>query len=226
MSTFADLLTSLKQRSIAHLSLRFVNARIRCLDDLACIKTVQAIGLTEVELIACGNLIPEHVRIAVCRQARLDLTRIAAPCSLTHVHTNLSDSAIAFVCLPSAQASNVALDEDNLDSDLSCEELEASGFLPEECFDSREIVSTALENRAPSPTRRSDFPKINGATSCRGSLSLALSAAGQPNNTLNTFRHDIYASSSQKPRDSLWNTWCRIAATWQLPPLPVTSELI
>jgi hypothetical protein len=223
MSTFADLLNSLKQRSIAHLSLRFVNARIRCLADLACIETVQAIGLSKVELTACGNLIPEHVRLALCRQT----DRFVAPCSLTDVCTNPAIAATDRVCLLRAHATNVVPDEDNLDSDLSCDELEAPGFLPEDCSSPREVDSKhPLEDRASSPTRRSDFPKINSATSCRGSLSLALSAARQPNNTLDIFRHDIYSSSSQKPRDSLWNTWCRIAATWQLPPLPVTSELI
>ena len=36
----------------------------------------------------------------------------------------------------------------------------------------------------------------------------------------------MYAQSSKKPREALWKTWCVMASAWNLPPVPLTEELI
>ena len=38
--------------------------------------------------------------------------------------------------------------------------------------------------------------------------------------------NDMYAQSSKKPREALWKTWCIMASAWNLPPVPLTEELI
>ena len=38
--------------------------------------------------------------------------------------------------------------------------------------------------------------------------------------------NDMYAQSSKKPREALWKTWCTMANAWNLPPVPLTEELV
>ena len=38
--------------------------------------------------------------------------------------------------------------------------------------------------------------------------------------------NDMYAQSSKKRREALWKTWCIMASAWNLPPVPLTEELI
>ena len=38
--------------------------------------------------------------------------------------------------------------------------------------------------------------------------------------------NDMYAQSSKKPREALWKTWCTMASAWNLPPVPLTEELV
>jgi hypothetical protein len=79
-----------------------------------------------------------------------------------------------------------------------------------------------------SPTsRRCDIPKL--ANKARGRLQEALSSTASESDRLAALMAldaDAYANSSKKPRDSRWNTWCKIARHWDLPALPLTVELV
>ena len=56
-------------------------------------------------------------------------------------------------------------------------------------------------------------------------LASAATAAAREE-TLAELRADMYAASSQGPRDSTWATWCALAEAWQVPPLPMSSDTI
>ena len=84
----------------------------------------------------------------------------------------------------------------------------------------------------PSQSRK-DIPRV--MPYARGSLARAenFSQASAPvpqHPTLEeidaAFMADRFAKSSREPRESRWNTWCRLAALRQLPPLPVTVDLL
>ena len=73
--------------------------------------------------------------------------------------------------------------------------------------------------------QRKDAPVVNPAK--RGKLHLAIEA-GRPENrqkARDEMMQDIFARSSQGPRESKWNTWCLIAEAWGHEPTPITREL-
>ena len=43
---------------------------------------------------------------------------------------------------------------------------------------------------------------------------------------LQEFREGIWARSNKRPQDSRWRSWCRICSAWQVPPVPLTTEVI
>jgi hypothetical protein len=62
----------------------------------------------------------------------------------------------------------------------------------------------------------------------RGHMSMAVCAA-EPAfraQAMADLLRDRYAPSTVGPRDSRWRTWCTIATSWRLPPIPLTPELI
>ena len=75
--------------------------------------------------------------------------------------------------------------------------------------------------------RRPDFPSLNPTS--RGSFQKAIantSNALDRHQALANLQKDEHAASSKKPRLALWNTWCKFAATWGLPPCPMTPDLV
>ena len=63
----------------------------------------------------------------------------------------------------------------------------------------------------------------------KGSLSDALAVTTDPalrKRALMNFELDKYAGTSLGPRNSMWNTWCRICTAWQISPLPLTPETV
>ena len=75
------------------------------------------------------------------------------------------------------------------------------------------------------PTRK-DHPTAQPSTG--GSLTRALAAAAtnERETSLQLLENDIYAQSNSGPQASRMKTWRQIAAAWQLPPLPLTAELL
>ena len=61
-----------------------------------------------------------------------------------------------------------------------------------------------------------------------GSLQQALSAADENERakSLASLEQDIYARNNHAPQESRMKTWTKIAAAWNMPPLPITVELI
>ena len=83
----------------------------------------------------------------------------------------------------------------------------------------------------PEPTAvvpfRKDQPVVRPTSG--GSLKKALASAATPaarEEALAELRADMYAPSSQGPRDSTWTTWCALAEAWRVPPVPVTSDTV
>ena len=76
------------------------------------------------------------------------------------------------------------------------------------------------------PVPRRDFPKLEPRQ--RGSLKRALEAA-LPNcqrERIESLEEDFYSNSSKPSQQSLFTTWSRVAAAWQLPPIPITRQLL
>ena len=84
-------------------------------------------------------------------------------------------------------------------------------------------VPHAIQNL---PVPRRDFPKLEPRQ--RGSLKRALEAA-LPNcqrERIESLEDDFYSNSSKPSQQSLFTTWSRVAAAWQLPPIPITRQLL
>ena len=76
------------------------------------------------------------------------------------------------------------------------------------------------------PTSRPDLPVVH--TRGRGSMKRALdrTVANNDDQLIIDLEEDMYAQSSKAPRVALWKTWCTMAQAWNLPPVPLTEELI
>ena len=76
------------------------------------------------------------------------------------------------------------------------------------------------------PSLRSDRP-VN-IPSKRGRFEAARTAAREEHSSsaLSSLHRDVLAPSTIGPQQSRWNTWCKLATAWKLPPLPLTVELI
>jgi hypothetical protein len=77
-----------------------------------------------------------------------------------------------------------------------------------------------------SADRRKDFQAapVTGGTSRKRALSAA--QPGNRDTARSAFLRDQYAPSSLQPRQAWWDTWCKIARSWQLQPLPLTVRLV
>ena len=75
-------------------------------------------------------------------------------------------------------------------------------------------------------TSRPDLPVIHARG--RGSMKRALdrTITNDEDQLIIDLENDMYAQSSKKPREALWKTWCVMASAWNLPPVPLTEELI
>ena len=75
-------------------------------------------------------------------------------------------------------------------------------------------------------TSRPDLPVVHARG--RGSMKRALdrTIANDEDQLIVDLENDMYAQSSKKPREALWKTWCVMASAWNLPPVPLTEELI
>ena len=75
-------------------------------------------------------------------------------------------------------------------------------------------------------TRRPDLPVVHARG--RGSMKRALdrTITNDEDQLIIDLENDMYAQSSKKPREALWKTWCVMASAWNLPPVPLTEELI
>ena len=73
---------------------------------------------------------------------------------------------------------------------------------------------------------RRDRPVATSAT--RGSIIGALEAAtpAVQQEAIQDLVRDQYANTTRNTRDSRWNLWTRLATSWKLPPLPITTELV
>ena len=62
----------------------------------------------------------------------------------------------------------------------------------------------------------------------RGSMKRALdrTITNDEDQLIIDLENDMYAQSSKKPREALWKTWCTMASAWNLPPVPLTEELV
>ena len=76
------------------------------------------------------------------------------------------------------------------------------------------------------PPNRADFPVIT--PSAGGSLDRALAAAqhNTREQALKNLENDVYARSNSGPQVSRMRTWRKLAAAWNLPPLPITPDLL
>ena len=57
-------------------------------------------------------------------------------------------------------------------------------------------------------------------------MSAALATEHGRQAALRTLDSDVYANSTRAPRDSLWATWVFVAAAWDIPPIPVTEDMV
>ena len=75
-------------------------------------------------------------------------------------------------------------------------------------------------------TNRPDLPVVHARG--RGSMKRALdrTITNDEDQLIIDLENDMYAQSSKKPREALWKTWCTIASAWNLPPVPLTEELV
>ena len=75
-------------------------------------------------------------------------------------------------------------------------------------------------------TSRPDLPVIypGGRGSIKRALDLTVTDRNQA--LIARLEDDMYAQSSKKPREALWKTWCSMASAWNLPPVPLTEELV
>ena len=75
-------------------------------------------------------------------------------------------------------------------------------------------------------TNRHDLPVVHARN--RGSMKRALdrTITNDEDQLIIDLENDMYAQSSKKPREALWKTWCIMASAWNLPPVPLTEELI
>ena len=75
-------------------------------------------------------------------------------------------------------------------------------------------------------TSRHDLPVVHARG--RGSMKRALdrTITNDEDQLIIDLENDMYAHSSKKPREALWKTWCVMASAWNLPPVPLTEELI
>ena len=75
-------------------------------------------------------------------------------------------------------------------------------------------------------TSRPDLPVVHARG--RGSMKRALdrTITNDEDQLIIDLENDMYAQSSKKPREALWKTWCIMASAWNLPPVPLTEELI
>ena len=75
-------------------------------------------------------------------------------------------------------------------------------------------------------TSRPDLPVVHAQV--RGSMKRALdrTITNDEDQLIIDLENDMYAQSSKKPREALWKTWCVMASAWNLPPVPLTEELI
>ena len=75
-------------------------------------------------------------------------------------------------------------------------------------------------------TSRPDLPVLypGGRGSIKRALDLTVTDRNQA--LIARLEDDMYAQSSKKPREALWKTWCSMASAWNLPPVPLTEELV
>ena len=75
--------------------------------------------------------------------------------------------------------------------------------------------------------RRNDFPELKLSQRASTSLALARTQGSiDKHNMLALVEDNKYAASSKRPREAKWNTWCKFADHWNLPPLPMNVELV
>ena len=86
------------------------------------------------------------------------------------------------------------------------------------------LKSGSLKQKA-NPAR-SDIPVVQPSSG--GSIELALQAAESNNRdkALARLDEDVYARSNGGPQVSRMKTWRRLATAWNLPPMPITVELL
>ena len=76
-------------------------------------------------------------------------------------------------------------------------------------------------------TKRSDHPHI--AEGGRGNKTVAMAEMASLERRafwIKKVKDDMYAKSSQGPRESMWKTWTMVAAQFNKEPLPLTEDLI
>ena len=102
--------------------------------------------------------------------------------------------------------------------------------------DKRDTATMTQNRKRPPPARssmntdkRRDFPLISTTPDhSKGLLSIALavgSSTESRNAALNELSRDEYGNSSRGPRDARWDTWTKIANSWDCDPLPLDVEL-
>jgi hypothetical protein len=101
-----------------------------------------------------------------------------------------------------------------------------SGTTTEVIATSSKVGSVPAPN---TPACRRDFPMIIVAKRGRGSASHALAVTNDTSARIAadaSLERDMFAASSVDPRNSLWNTWCKLAQFWDLEPFPLMPELV
>ena len=75
-------------------------------------------------------------------------------------------------------------------------------------------------------TTRPDLPVVHARG--RGSMKRALdrTITNDEDQLIIDLENDMYAQPFKKPREALWKTWCTMASAWNLPPVPLTEELV
>ena len=87
----------------------------------------------------------------------------------------------------------------------------------------RPIPRRTLQHRS---RHRRDLPNVEAST--RGSIvgALAASAPGMQQVAIQNLVRDQYANNTRNTRESRWQLWTRLATSWRMAPLPITSELV
>ena len=102
------------------------------------------------------------------------------------------------------------------------------GRVAEDSFEATSIVARSNPTVPPVVPTMNAFLSDSRNLNVKGSLSDALAVTTDPalrKRALLNFENDKYAGTSMGPRNSMWNTWCRICKAWQISPLPLTPDL-
>jgi hypothetical protein len=90
-------------------------------------------------------------------------------------------------------------------------------------------TSTSAGSCMSGPNKRPDFPVVRHCLPPKRSklqFASTMARSADRDSRLSDLERDKFSNSSRAPQEARWDTWCKIARSWDSEPLPVTTTLV